>query len=143
MKYSKQKDEMLRLLHSGVLMHPNASEVFLAMKEILPNIGIATVYRNLNAFAEAGLLTRISTSGEADRFDERIDDHHHMICDRCGCVVNFERSPHEQELASALLKSHGFDTRTQSYIVRGVCKKCLESPEGTCAKKVVLPERDF
>jgi Fe2+/Zn2+ uptake regulation proteins len=123
MKYSKQKDEILKLMRSGALNHPRAYEVFLAMKEILPNIGIATVYRNLNAFADAGLIRRISGSGEADRFDHRIDDHHHTICNICSRVEDFELTP-EAEVSSMLQRELGFNALSHYYVVRGVCRQC-------------------
>ena len=123
MKYSKQKDEILKLMRSGALDHPRAAEVFLAMKEILPNIGIATVYRNLNAFADAGVLRRISGSGDADRFDHRIDDHHHTICNCCNKVEDFELTP-EADVSDMLQKNSGFFAQSHYYVVRGLCRSC-------------------
>lgn len=133
MKYSRQKDEILKLLRSGKLNHPRAAEVFVAMKEILPDIGIATIYRNLNAFADAGLIRRISSSGDADRFDHRIEDHHHTICNKCNRIEDFELTP--QELVSAMLdEKYGFLAHSHCYVVRGLCRKCRQEAEAAQAQ---------
>ena len=124
MKYSRQKEEILKLMRSGRLSHPNASEVFLAMKEVLPNIGIATVYRNLNTLADAGLIRRISLSGEGDKFDHRLEDHYHSICNRCGAVFDFD-FPESKRIENVLLADYSFEVQQHAYVVRGVCSHCI------------------
>lgn len=123
MKYSRQKDEMLKLLRSGKLNHPCAAEVFGAMREIMPGIGIATVYRNLNAFVEAGMLVRISLAGEPDRFDFRLDSHNHAICNKCGRVFDFECEP-LKSVSRKLLQQMGFKVSTTNIFIRGECADC-------------------
>lgn len=128
MKYSKQKDEMLKLMRSGKLNHPNAAEVFAAMKLLMPGIGIATVYRNLNAFVEAGMLARVSMSGEPDRFDFRLDSHNHALCVKCGKVFDFE-SNSLKALSKKLLEQSGFRVSSANIFVSGVCEKCARAAE--------------
>ncbi len=125
MKYSRQKEEILKLMRSGSLDHPKAAAVFVAMKEILPDIGIATVYRNLNALVDAGMIRRIGVAGDADRFDHRLDEHNHAICESCGAVFDFEGGA--ASVAGELYKNFGFRTVSQSLSVRGVCRACAES----------------
>lgn len=123
MKYSKQKDEILKLMRSGKLNHPRASDVFVAMKEILPEIGIATVYRNLNSLADAGIIRRISISGEADIFDHRLEPHHHAICDKCGKVFDFYFDCNS-EINGLLKETIGFEATSHTYCIRGRCSSC-------------------
>lgn len=130
MKYSKQKDEMLKLLRSGRLNHPCAAEVYAEMKRIMPEIGIATVYRNLNVLVEAGLLLRLTLAGEPDRFDFRLDSHNHAICDKCGEVFDFECSS-IGDISKKLLQDNDFKVTTTNIFVRGLCKKC----RGACEVK--------
>lgn len=128
MKYSRQKDEMLKLMRSGTLNHPNAAEVFAAMKLLMPGIGIATVYRNLNAFVEAGMLARVSMAGEPDRFDYRLDSHNHALCVKCGAVFDFESNT-IKSLSKKLLEQRGFRVSTADIFVKGVCEKCARASQ--------------
>ena len=123
MKYSKQKDEILKLMRSGRLDHPSAAEVFVAMKEILPDIGIATIYRNLNALSDMGFLKRLSFAGEADRYDFNLADHHHAICLGCGRVFDFDMKL-DNSVEKELAEKSGFSVVSVKYSVSGYCKKC-------------------
>lgn len=123
MKYSRQKDEILKLMRSGKLNHPSAAEVFVAMKEILPDIGIATVYRNLNALSDMGFLRRLSFAGEADRYDFNLEDHHHAICLGCGKIFDFDMKL-DGSIEKELCEKSGFSATSVKYIVFGYCKKC-------------------
>ena len=123
MKYSKQKDEILKLMRSGKLDHPRAADVYVAMKKILPDIGIATVYRNLNSLADAGLIRRIAMPGEADIFDHRLDAHHHAVCEKCGKVFDFYLD-RDGEITAMLKDTIGFEASEISCCARGRCAAC-------------------
>lgn len=125
MKYSRQKDEILELMRSGKLDHPSAAEVFMAMKDILPNIGIATVYRNLNTLSDLGMLRRLNFAGEADRYDFNLSKHHHAICLGCGRVFDFEME-RDNSIEHILGEKIGFSATSVSYSVSGFCKKCSQ-----------------
>ena len=51
-------------------VHPTAQDVFDAVRVEMPNISLATVYRNLNELADAGEIMRIAVPGRPDRFDQ-------------------------------------------------------------------------
>ncbi len=123
MKYSKQKDEILKLMRSGKLDHPSAAEVFVAMKEILPNIGIATVYRNLNTLSEMGLLKRLNFVDHADRYDFNLTEHHHAMCTSCGRVFDFDMKL-DNSIEQLLGKEIDFLVNSVKYSVSGLCSKC-------------------
>jgi Fe2+ or Zn2+ uptake regulation protein len=90
MKYrSKNRDIILRKLRC-VTTHPTAEELYLIVKEEMPTIGIATVYRNLDQLCAAGQILMLE--GEVKRFDGNVDDHLHVRCVRCGRVFDLEVS---------------------------------------------------
>ena len=72
--------------------HPTAEMIFREAKEIMPDIGLATVYRNLNQLAEEGKIRRIRVNGDYDHFDKTLTPHEHVLCPVCGKMrdVNIE-----------------------------------------------------
>lgn len=83
-RHSKQRDAIIEFL-AGTTSHPTADEVYAAVRNQVPNIGIATIYRNLNQLSEDGEIRKIEC-GNVDRFDYRTSAHGHFTCRRCGRV---------------------------------------------------------
>lgn len=69
-----------------VKTHPSADELYLAVRRRLPDISMATVYRNLETLAEHGLIRRMWEVGAPRRYDGELADHYHIVCERCGRV---------------------------------------------------------
>ncbi|MEN6437970.1 MAG: transcriptional repressor [Syntrophobacter sp.] len=68
--------------------HPNACELYDAVKSRLPHISLATVYRNLEILSEKGFVRKIITSGRQKRFDINAGAHYHAHCILCGTIVD-------------------------------------------------------
>ncbi|KKP64295.1 MAG: Transcriptional regulator, Fur family [Candidatus Moranbacteria bacterium GW2011_GWF2_34_56] len=75
-RITNQKQIILNYLEKNK-SHPSAEEVFLNVKKILPRISLATVYRNLEQFAQTGKILEIN--GATKRFDGDISDHQHCL----------------------------------------------------------------
>ena len=75
-------------------VHPTAQDVFDAIRVEMPNISLATVYRNLNELADAGEIMRIAVPGRPDRFDQLFEPHDHLVCLACGCIVDIPLISH-------------------------------------------------
>jgi len=71
--------------------HPTADELFELVKKKLPRISLATVYRNLEILSNAGLITKLETSGRQKRFDWDVIEHDHIFCIECHKVDNIQR----------------------------------------------------
>jgi len=91
----------------------------------------SSVYRNLAVLEEAGIVTRITSSGEHARFEmaeDLIGHHHHLICTRCGRVDDFTVSAAvEQTVDRALarvVKANGFVPSAHRLDLLGVCSAC-------------------
>jgi Fur family ferric uptake transcriptional regulator len=69
-----------------VKTHPSADELYLAVRRRLPDISMATVYRNLETLAEHGLIRRLWEVGAPRRYDGELAEHYHIVCERCGRV---------------------------------------------------------
>jgi len=64
--------------------HPTADDVYQAVRQAIPHVSLATVYKALEALVEAGLATKLSNADGSARYDCRADDHYHLRDVRTG-----------------------------------------------------------
>lgn len=122
--------KILEVFHSGRHRHMSAEDVF---KELLAEnheIGLATVYRVLTQFEQAGLLKRSNFESGKAVFELDHGDHHdHLVCLRCGRVEEFfdeDIERRQREIAAA----RGFTLQDHSLALYGYCNKPdCRSPE--------------
>lgn len=88
-------------------------------------IGLATVYRNLQALADAGEIDALQTDiGEtAYRLCEAGEHHHHIVCRRCGASVELVADEVEA-WADRMGRNHGFKQVTHTAEIFGFCSDC-------------------
>lgn len=129
MKYSRQRNVILDIVRSSDA-HPTADTVYDLARQELPGIGIATVYRNLNMLAENGDISRINTGDGKDRFDGCTGEHYHMICSRCGDVIDIypKDDAAMDQLRRAVSLTFGIkddNVQINTTLLTGVCNRCL------------------
>ena len=83
---SKQRDAIINELCSR-FDHPTAMELYLSVRELIPNLSLGTLYRNLAQLEENGMVIRIP-DGATDRFDGNPNPHVHFKCLICGKVYD-------------------------------------------------------
>jgi Fur family ferric uptake transcriptional regulator len=88
-------------------------------------VGLATVYRNLQALTETEEVDAIQTGvGETMyRLCEEGDHHHHLVCRRCGLSVEVVAEEVEA-WAHRVGKRHGFENVTHTAEIFGLCSNC-------------------
>lgn len=69
--------------------HPNPEAIYRRVKEHIPTISLATVYKNIKTFVGMGLLQEVGSEAGSYRVDANLDRHHHLVCIRCKSVVDF------------------------------------------------------
>ncbi|MCD6282113.1 transcriptional repressor [bacterium] len=105
--------------------HPTADEVYRRVQKRIPNISMGTVYRNLEALSEHGIICRLQMSEGPMRFDASMEKHYHVRCSKCGrvgdvpasLVNNFEskvRAECEWQITGHRLEFIGICPRCQS-----------------------------
>ena len=87
---SSQRDAILSALRA-TKTHPTADELYASLHENMPHLSLATVYRNLEQLAKAGIIRVLNGSG-ARRFDGDMMPHHHKRCDVCGSILDLNFS---------------------------------------------------
>ena len=98
------------------------------LKEKMPEIGIATVYRNLSDLCQKGKIIKIKSKYGPDRFDGNFMPHIHFQCEQCNNIVDIELKSEEKEkidndLLAVLNKTDAILTTSEILLI-GICKQC-------------------
>ncbi len=128
MRLTKQRQVILETLkfdHS----HPTADEIYEKVRQRLPKISLATVYRNLEVLADIGLIQKLDPGRTQMRFDPNTHDHYHLTCMRCRRVEDvagdISESPMKNiEKTLGRLTKYGIFGHKLEFV--GLCSTCLE-----------------
>ena len=94
MKMTEQRRIIARVL-SNAEDHPDVEDLYKRSVELDPKISIATVYRTVRLFAEAGLLDKHDFGDGRSRYEQASDDHHdHLVDVQSGTIIEF----HDEEV---------------------------------------------
>lgn len=124
MKYSRQRELILETVCS-VPVHPTADTVYEAVRQQEPKISLGTVYRNLNQLAECGLLLKLPMPTGGDRFDGRLDEHLHIVCQRCEAISDIELAD-LADLDAAVEAQTGYTVTNRTMVFAGICPNCTQ-----------------
>ncbi len=125
MRYSKQRDLILTALKKR-RDHPTADMLYMQIHQDHPAISLATVYRNLNALADKGVIRRFLSDDAKARYDANITPHQHMQCTCCKKV--FDCPPMFYSiLQEDILKRTGFHVLQQQIYLTGICAECSDN----------------
>ena len=127
-RYSKQREVIMKSLKARC-DHPTADMLYWDLKKELPEIGIATVYRNLAELYASGEILKITTKkGGPDRFDGNIEPHLHFACEKCEKVYDIfpEHTLYQslQRNFRKLADTIHADCTNTSIVLYGVCESC-------------------
>jgi Fe2+ or Zn2+ uptake regulation protein len=103
--------------------HPTAEEVFRSVRRRLPKIGLATVYKNLEALVACGAATKFTYGDGAARYDVRTDHHYHTRCLACGRVSDMEAAEGDEWL-KRIKPAGGFSVQDYRLELLGYCNGC-------------------
>ncbi|MFE7629672.1 Fur family transcriptional regulator [Kocuria sp. NPDC057446] len=103
----------------------SAQQLHAMLGEQGESVSLATVYRNLNALAEAGEVDVLATEGGESRFRRcrRTEHHHHLVCRRCGHTVEVAETQVER-WAAQTARRHGFTEVSHAIELHGICDAC-------------------
>lgn len=88
--------------------HPRAGELYQMVRQRLPRISFATVYRNLKILKKLGLIRELNYGRNFSRYDARIDNHHHFVCIKCGKVYDINPDESMNYNWSKIARKEGF-----------------------------------
>ena len=122
LKITLPRIKILAILQDPVNQHISAEDVYKILLDNNEEIGLATVYRVLNQFDDAGIVTRHHFEGGKSVFELSHKNHHdHLVCLKCGKVVEFEDEIIEKR-QSDIAASHKIRLTNHSLYLYGECE---------------------
>ena len=103
--------------------HPDVDELYSRVSKVDPKISIATVYRTVKLFEEAGILTKHDFKGGKARYEAMIESHHdHLIDIKTGEIIEFVDDEIEK-LQKKVAEKYGYKLVDHKLELYGVKKK--------------------
>lgn len=133
LKVTGPRLKILNLFENLPDEHMSADDVYRIVLEEKMDIGVATVYRVLTQFEEAGILTRHHFEGGKAVYELNRGDHHdHIVCLECGRVSEFFDKEIEA-LQERIAKQNGYRIVDHALYMYGICGECQK--KGTQSTK--------
>jgi Fur family peroxide stress response transcriptional regulator len=118
--------EVMQSMHG----HPSPEDVFIQVKERVPAISLATVYKNINIFLASGILREVSPHHGSLRIETNSDPHHHLVCSHCRSIQDISESELPDFNGCTQTKRvlpGGFLAQRFAIDVLGLCSACQQS----------------
>lgn len=133
LKATLPRIKILEVFQQAAQRHMTAEEVYKILLNEGSDIGLATVYRVLMQFEQAGLLSRNHFEAGKAVYELREDEHHdHLVCLDCGHVEEFH-DPEIEKRQHAVAKAKGFLIADHALSLYANCTKadCPHRPAGS------------
>ncbi|HEY5720042.1 MAG TPA: ferric iron uptake transcriptional regulator [Gammaproteobacteria bacterium] len=126
LKVTVPRLRILEVLESVGPRHMTVEDIYQALLAAGLEIGLATIYRVLTQFEEAGLVTRHHFEGGQSVFELNEGQHHdHIVCVRCGRVDEF-MDPRIEALQRTIASEAGYQITDHQLHIYGVCPHCRD-----------------
>lgn len=124
LKNTVPRRKILEIMETAKDHHMSAEAIYRAFIEQGEDIGLATVYRVLTQFEEAGLVVRHHFEGGQSVFELDHGDHHdHLVCVKCGVVTEFVDEAIETR-QDEIAREAGFIIADHNLTIYGTCPNC-------------------
>ena len=124
LKVTPQRMAIYKVLAESA-QHPAAEMVFQEVRKAIPNISLDTVNRTLLTFSRTGLAFIVEGSGDAKRFDAKLESHQHFKCVNCKQITDFHHKPFDN-IKVPLSLAGKFKILRKTVYLEGICRSCLE-----------------
>ncbi len=119
--------KILEIFQKGTQRHMTAEDVFRVLLEERSDIGLATVYRVLTQFEQAGILSRNNFESGKATYELNEGKHHdHFVCTACGKVEEFY-DPEIEKRQLLVAQSKGWVVQDHSMALYGHCAQCAKT----------------
>jgi Fur family transcriptional regulator, ferric uptake regulator len=127
LKVTTPRLRILEFLEKSDQRHVTAEDVYRALLDSSEEVGLATIYRVLTQFEQAGLVVRHHFESERSVFELGTGTgpchHDHLVCERCGAVLEF-RDDTIEAAQQRIAAERGFKVTDHSLYIHGVCANC-------------------
>lgn len=121
LRHSHQRDMIYNYLIS-TKEHPSAEMIYDELRKIEPTLSLGTVYRNLKLLEELGMVKKVTSVNNVERYDATTSNHIHFVCDKCGCVMDV-LDFNEKEFIERF-NNVGSKVEWVNVILGGTCPNC-------------------
>lgn len=108
---------------SGPHSHPTAEDIAVEVRRRYPTVDLSTVYRTLDTLEQLGIIEHTHLAHGPAIFHLAEDDHQHLVCERCGCVVEVPPGTLEPFLAG-IRAGFDFEVDRRHFALAGICAAC-------------------
>jgi Fur family ferric uptake transcriptional regulator len=122
LKWTRQRETILEVFLDAHA-HLTCEEIHARVARKDPSIGLATVYRTLRLFVEAAIASERKFQDGLTRYEVQQPHHDHLICVRCGGIVEFESDAIER-LQDDIARQRGFRLLSHRHELYGTCADC-------------------
>jgi Fur family ferric uptake transcriptional regulator len=124
LKHTKQRDAILDAFLNAK-GHITSDEVYQGVRADHPSIGHTTVYRTLKLLCDAGLAQERHFEDGVARYEIEHEHHDHLVCLRCGKIVEFECQMIESS-QNEIAEEYGFRLLRHRHELYGHCSDCQD-----------------
>jgi Fur family transcriptional regulator, ferric uptake regulator len=126
LKITLPRRRILEILEKAKDHHLSAEDIYRILLDSGEEIGLATVYRVLTQFEEAGLVIRHHFEGDQSVFELDHGTHHdHLVCVKCNHVEEFIDDLIEKR-QEEIAKKAGYTITDHSLNIYGICGRCTK-----------------
>ena len=125
-KYTKPRRAILRAA-LGLPVHFDAEQLLALLHQSGERVAKATIYRTLPLLVVSGILKQVRLSENQAHYEHILEDapHDHMVCLRCGRIIEFE-SRRVEQLRDQIARENDFRAVSHRFGVSGYCAPCAE-----------------
>ncbi len=124
LKHTKQREAILEVFLE-VEGHITGDDLHRRVQQRHPGIGYTTVYRTMKLLCDAGLASERHFDDGVTRYEVEHEHHDHLVCVRCGKIVEFECSMIESA-QDDIVERYGFRLLRHRHELYGHCPGCRD-----------------
>ena len=114
--------------------HLSAEDIYMTVHKFYPNIGLTTVYRNLELLVAMGMVDKFDFGHGRAKYElseqySKKGHHHHLVCTKCFCVIDYfdfmkDEVKFLRNIEDGLSRRHRFKINNHIIQFYGLCEKC-------------------
>jgi len=125
--------EMVLDVLSKTTGHLSGEDIYLSIHQKCTTVGIATVYRTLELLTDIGIVHKFEFGDGKSRYelvgDGMKEHHHHLVCIKCGKIINYSEFIDEEKefiegLEKKLSEKYHFQIKSHEIYFYGFCQDC-------------------
>lgn len=127
-KLTYQRRNIVEVMLEQEGEHLTSEEIYDIVKKRCPEIGLATIYRTLQILDKVGHINKLNLNDGCVRYELKVDtnshNHHHLICDKCGQIIEVEDDMLDS-IEKEISKKYNFKVLNHDLKFHGICENCI------------------